>query len=260
MDTIRLEHMTWVECGESLKETDLVIVPIGSVEQHGPHLPLGTDWMNIEYAALEAAKRCSVVVAPTIKTGISDNHMDFPGTITLRPETLVALIEDYCASLSSHGFRRFVFLNGHGGNNAAINLAIIKLKRQFRGHLFGHVIAGILKKKADECLEDELKYHADEGETSRMLLTAPELVRMDKALHETPYSPSGLYTFRASNSAVHSSFFGLPRTKACTSSGVFGNALLATAAKGEKVHEAIVQGVCDVIRAMRVVDLNHYTE
>ena len=113
-----------------------------------------------------------MVVAPTIKTGISDNHMDFPGTITLRPETLVALIEDYCTSLSSHGFRRFVLLNGHGGNNAAINLAVIKLRRQFHGHIFGHVIAGILKKKADECLEDELKYHADEGETSRMV-TAP---------------------------------------------------------------------------------------
>lgn len=260
MDHVRLEHMTWVDCGEVLRDTDLVIVPIGAVEQHGPHLPLGTDWLNIEYAAVKAAKRCAVVVAPTIKTGISDNHMDFPGTITLRPETLVALIEDYCNSLSLHGFRRFVLLNGHGGNNAAINVAVIKLRRQLPGHIFGHVIAGLLKKRADDCLEDKLKYHADEGETSRMLVTAPELVRMDKAGEETPRSPSGLYAFGPSDLAVHNSFFGLPRTKACTSSGIFGNALLATPEKGEIVHEAIVKGLCDIIHAMRGVDLNRYDE
>jgi creatinine amidohydrolase len=260
VEHVRLEYMSWMDCRESLHETDLVIVPIGSVEQHGPHLPLGTDWLNIEYAAVEAAKRCTVVVAPTIKTGISDNHMDFPGTITLRPETLVALIEDYCTSLSVHGFRRFVLLNGHGGNNSAINVAVIKLRRQLAGHIFGHVIAGLLKKRADGCLEDKLKYHADEGETSRMLVTAPELVRMDRASEEIPRSASGLFAFGPDDSAVHNSFFGLPRTKACTSSGIFGNPLLATPEKGKKVHEAIVQGLCEVIQAMRGVDLSLYNE
>ncbi|MBW2146446.1 MAG: creatininase family protein [Deltaproteobacteria bacterium] len=260
MENVRLEEMTWEDCKAALEETDLVIVPIGAVEQHGPHLPLGTDAMNIKYSALKAAERCNVVIAPAINVGVSQNHMDFPGTITLRPETLIDLIIDYCESLSAHGFRRFILLNGHGGNNAAVELALIKLRHRLPGHIFGHAYGGRLKKGADYCLEDEIRYHADEGETSRMLMTAPHLVRMERAVKETPRSGSGLYVFQASELSNQPAFFGLPRTKSCTKSGVFGNALIATPEKGKTIHAAIVDALCEVIEKLKRIDIEVFDE
>lgn len=257
---VLLEHMSWVDCKAALEETDLIIVPIGAVEQHGPHLPLGTDWMNAGYAAVKAAERCGVVVAPTIKVGVSQNHMDFPGTITLRPQTFIELIIDFCRSLAVHGFRRFILFNCHGGNNAAIDVAVINLRREFPKHIFGHAYAGRLKKAADFCLEDETKYHADEGETSRMLVTAPELVHMERAVHEIPKSKSGLYPFKGSDFSTQQAFFGLPRTKTCTQSGVFGNAQIATSEKGKIIHTAIIDGLCALIEKMKSVDIDDFDE
>jgi creatinine amidohydrolase len=256
----QLEKLSWMDCRAALEKTDTIIIPVGAVEQHGPHLPLGTDWMHAEYAGLKAAERCDVIAGPTIKIGVSGNHLDFPGTISFKPQTLILMLQDICECLIKHGFRRFIFFNGHGGNRATLDVAVLNLKAQFSHCIFGHVFAGQLKQDGHGCLEDDHKYHADEGETSRMLVKAPGLVHMDRALHEVPVSKSKLFAFSDSDKAAQKGFFGVARTKSVTTSGVFGNATLATPEKGEILERAIIDGLCAVIEKVKSVNLDEYDE
>src|SRR5438067_67145 len=104
------------ELRSRLGVTDVVIIPVGATEQHGPHLPLCTDSINIEAVAEDAARAETVLVAPTITYGVSENHLAFCGTIAVRPQTLTAVLVDIGESILSHGFSRLLLLNGHGGN------------------------------------------------------------------------------------------------------------------------------------------------
>ena len=255
---VQLAEMTWQECQVALQDTDLVIIPVGAQEQHGPHLPLGTDSIHAVMAAEQAALECEVLVAPLVPVGISANHLDFAGTMTLQPQTLIQLLVEYCQSLISHGFRRFVFFNGHGGNRATLDVAVQTLQRLFSGTIFCHVFAGSLKVKGHHCLEDHFRYHADEGETSRMIYKAPDLVHMDRVVDEVPVSSSGLYSFNPKQKAEFDGYAGLPRTKAATKSGVFGAPSLATREKGEILERAIHDGLCKVLEQIKDVNLETY--
>ena len=113
-----MEEMSWLEISEALKSgVNTAIIPLGSVEQHGHHLPLLTDTIEAHYLSEMIAQEVGfALVAPAIRPGYSEHHMDFPGTISLRLETLASIIRDYCASLIHHGFKNIVMLNCHGGN------------------------------------------------------------------------------------------------------------------------------------------------
>ena len=103
------------------------MIPIGSNEQHGPTGLLGTDWLCPEIIAHEAQKTGDILVAPTFNIGMAQHHLDFPGTIALRPSTFMLAIGDWCRSLAHHGFEKIYFLNGHGGNVATIEAAFSEL-------------------------------------------------------------------------------------------------------------------------------------
>jgi hypothetical protein len=117
-DTILLEEMTWRDVDEAIEAgRTTVVVAVGAVEQHGPHLPLLVDAVRGDRLAVEVARRLGVaLVAPTIRIGCSEHHMAFPGTLTLRRSTLEAICLDYTVSLARHGFRRVCFVPSHGGN------------------------------------------------------------------------------------------------------------------------------------------------
>lgn len=253
-----LAEMTWQECHAALKETDLVIIPIGAQEEHGPHLPLGTDNIHATYTAQKAALQCAALVAPSVPVGISANHIDFAGTMTLQPQTLIQVLIEYCQSLIGHGFKRFVFFNGHGGNCATLDVTVQTLQTLFSGAIFCHAFAGRLKIKGHHCLEDQYKYHADEGETSRMLYKIPHLVHMDRVVDEVPVSSSGLYGFSPEQKANFDGYAGLPRTVEATKSGVFGTASLATKEKGEILERAILDGLCKILEQIKNVNLETY--
>jgi len=118
---MRLQLMSWPEVEEYLKNSNGVIVPIGATEQHGPTGLIGTDAICAETLAWRAGELTGAAVGPTLTVGMSEHHMHFPGSITLRPTTLVAVVRDVVLSLARHGFRRVFFINGHGGNTASIN-------------------------------------------------------------------------------------------------------------------------------------------
>ena len=118
-----LHHLTWVEVGEYLKTSKGVIIPLGSTEQHSPLGQIGTDAICAETVARAVGRDAGALVGPTISVGMSEHHMSFPGSMTLRPSTLLLVIKEYALSLARHGFQRIMFVNGHGGNVAAARAA-----------------------------------------------------------------------------------------------------------------------------------------
>ena len=164
----------------------VVIVPVGSVEQHGLALPVNTDNREVKFVAQEGARRATVpaLVTPVIPFGISPHHMMYPaGTITLRVETLLRVLTEVCESVVQHGFDRVLLLNGHGGNMATISAAALELKfrlvRQIHSANWWELILPVF---GDVCQGPvtETIGHAGEAETSCILALTPESVRRDR--------------------------------------------------------------------------------
>lgn len=183
-----LEDMTWEELSEVMKKTDVVIVPVGSTEQHGAHLPLAADTIQVVEMAKETVARLAeqgitVVAGPAIPFGVAPYHLPFPGTINLRSETLKAVIEDVCRSLYHHGFRRFVLLLGHGGNYATMQAAAQDLAMELPQSkvVFLNWLPYSESKYPEFLRSKRNEGHSGEGETARVLVSHPDLVQMQRA-------------------------------------------------------------------------------
>ncbi len=127
-----LHQSTWTEVETYLGNNTGIIMPIGSTEQHGPIGMIGTDSICAEVIAKGVGEAVDAMVGPTIGVGMSEHHMRFPGSMTLKPSTLVLVIRDYVLSLTAHGFRRFLFVNGHGGNLASMQAAFSEIYGEVR--------------------------------------------------------------------------------------------------------------------------------
>lgn len=122
-----LSFQTWPEVEAYLSCSDAIIMPIGSTEQHGPNGLIGTDAICAEHIASGVGQAIGTLVAPTISVGMATHHMGFPGTITHTPSVLIAILREQVSALAAHGFRRFFFINGHGGNIASVNAAFAEI-------------------------------------------------------------------------------------------------------------------------------------
>ena len=183
---MRLQLSTWAEAEAYLADKDGIIVPIGSTEQHGPNGLIGTDALTADAIAIETADRANAMVAPVIAVGMAQHHMAFAGSMTLRPSTLVQVIRDNVLSLARHGFRRFYFINGHGGNIATINTAFqeIHAESSLEGGeggidcaLRNWWIGPEVKKLSDELYGEKEGYHATPSEVSVTQYLFPEAIK-----------------------------------------------------------------------------------
>lgn len=182
MNAFILPKMTWPEVKEALNAAKVALVPIGAQEQHGHHLAEGTDSYRAEKFCELLAERCNpkVLVTPTITMGISPHHMEFPGTITLRPETLIAMLEDIVFSLKQHGIEKFLFVNAHGGNSSTITVAADKISRIHEVEIAHTKFVDAAKESIANFVHSDYFGHACEREVSECLYMVPEIVREDK--------------------------------------------------------------------------------
>jgi creatinine amidohydrolase len=131
-----LAHLSWPDVERYLATSDTVILPIGSTEQHGPNGLCGTDHLTADGIGRAAGEKAGVLVAPILAYGMATHHMGFPGTVTLRPSTLIAVVSDVVSSLHRHGFRHFYFVNGHGGNIGTLEAAFSEIHHALEGCRF----------------------------------------------------------------------------------------------------------------------------
>ncbi len=179
-----LSKMTWPEVKEALERVELGVVPVGSTEQHGPHATLDMDSNRVEKFCRLLGKDMypKVLVAPTVNVGVSYHHFNFPGSLTLRSDTLCQVLKDLAWSLKQHGLKKVLFVNGHGGNTPTLSTACTKIKHELdmeAGWVGFLTIAGEV---LEEQVTSETYGHSCEAEVSQMLYLDPDTdsVRHDK--------------------------------------------------------------------------------
>lgn len=251
---IRLELLTHPEVAGLDRGETVVVVPTGSIEQHGPHLPLDTDTFLVTQVAAAAARRAQdsgpVLVTPTACLGSSEHHMAFPGTLTLSPATFTQAVKELCRSLLRHGFRRLLVVNGHGGNSALLAGLVQELGFEEEVHLAFLNYWEAAREAVEEVRESPPggMGHACEFETSLVLHLRPDSVRTDlikREIAEPRYASERLDLFLGGPLIAHW------KTHELSTSGVMGAPDLASAEKGRRLFEACVAGVAQAIEELR---------
>jgi creatinine amidohydrolase len=237
--TVFLGEMTNPELEAFLREHQTVIVPTGSIEQHGPHGPLLTDVLIPQEVARRIAPEVGALVAPPISYALSYPHVGFTGVVHVRIPTFMTLIEDVCVSLAAIGFTRIVFLNGHYDNTYALAYACATAAARMPAGVRAFPINywdGMSAEESSEFFGPSTGLHANRGETSAVIAINPALVDMDNANAEMPPFPPV-----TSQAAVHTAFFfsNPGSVHRATRSGTWGDARDASAEFGERYLEVV---------------------
>jgi creatinine amidohydrolase len=239
---MRWQESTSPEIGALDRETTIVLLPIGSVEQHGNHMPVGTDTILAEAVANgAAAKRKGILVAPAPWYGFSPHHLSLPGTLSLNSNDMIETIERAAEGILANGFRRLVIVNGHGGNRAVMDVASANIGHRHHGkaRIAALTYFALARERIAELRASEAggMGHACEFETAMMLHVRPDLVKLDRAVAKYPETRSAYLTtdlLGASRVQTYLDFRDLSAT------GTFGDPSLATPEKGKAFFDACV--------------------
>lgn len=242
---ILLEDLTWIEAEKVLTDKTIVVLPIGAAaKEHGPHLKLKNDFLIAEYLKNRVLEQSNVVVAPVINYHFYPAFLEYPGSTSLRLETARDLVIDVCRSLARYGPRRFYVLNTGVSTLRALKPAADALANE--GLLLHYTdllkITGPVEKAVGK---QEGGTHADEIETSMMLYMAPSTVDMSKAARDYHPSAERGLTRNPQGKGIYSA------------TGIYGDATLATRAKGERITKALVEGILKEIEDLRQAPVRH---
>lgn len=241
----RYNRLTWEDMNEAIAQARVVILPTGSTEQHGPHLPLDVDSFLCESVCLEVGRRVpdKVLVLPTVSYGLNLHHIDFPGTVHIEPDVFVAFCLNITKSVAYHGFRKILIVNGHGSNTPLIDLAARKTVLETSSLCASVNYFQFAYDAFRRVCRSETIAHADELETSLYLHLAPERVRMDRAVKGEDVHGRHVSSDSTSNYPVRLSDYWGRWTK----TGIHGDPTVATAETGRTVFEASVKGLVELV-------------
>ncbi|MCJ7582616.1 MAG: creatininase family protein, partial [Candidatus Aminicenantes bacterium] len=248
-----LEHLTWPEAQKRFKEVDIALLPVGSTEQHGPHLTLDTDSFDANYLARQVAESCSdpkPFVFPLIPYGVSYHHEDFSGTLSISPKTLSDLVYEVGINAARHGITKLVIINGHGGNIPALQFAAQMINRNAR--IFTCVETGETSDKDIQDLsETPNDVHAGEIETSTSLAVRPEMVRADLMRASIPRFSSHYLNFSSKGSVEW-----FARTSKISTSGVLGDPTKSSQEKGRKMWKVMIKHLAEFVEDLKSMSLD----
>ena len=252
---VRIFNLTWMEVKEWLRETDVILVPMGSCEQHGPHLPCGIDTFCGEYVALKAAEKARVPVAPAVNYGYSPFHMrpNEPGTLTISSQAFFQFLYDIGRSCVFHGFKKIVYVTGHTANSPVVD-RVTRALHYHTGALAINYAADteVFANLCRDLLEapDELPgWHGGEIEASAGLLIVPEFCHMERVKQK--HLPKHISWMppkfkKDSGSGFEIKYEGYPvrlplEQQEYSEVGIMGNALLGSREKGEKIYGRMIE-------------------
>jgi len=248
-----LAEMTWPEAEQRLKKVDVALLPVGSIEQHGPHLPLDTDAFDADYLCREVARACRPprpLVLPLISYGVSYHHDSFKGTVSVSPETLSRLVHEIGMNVARQGITKLVIVNGHGGNSPALHFAAQMINRD--AHIFTCVDTGESSDTDVEAMsETPNDVHAGEIETSTTLAVRPELVETDKIRRHVPRFSSRYLDFTSKRSVGW-----YVRTEKISPTGVLGDPTKADAEKGRKMWDVMIRNLVELVEGIKDLSLD----
>jgi len=237
-----LDEMSTKEAAQAAKEDKVVIFPVGSVEEHGDHLPLCTDSVQPEYIAVEVAKKTGCIIAPSFRYGICNATRNFPGTLTIQFDTLFRLAHDVLSELVRNGFSRIIVMSGHAGNShmVALRLAaqdIVQANDESKGKKVRIMVLSDFD-FAEELIPEIAEKsdgHAGTLETSRMMAIKPELVKAEGVADK--------WNMPRFEVVAHPEKF-FP-------SGVNGDPTVASAEKGYKINAYIIEQMAKIIEELK---------
>lgn len=229
--------MTRDEVRDAIEQFPVAILPIGATEQHGHHLPLGVDIILAEHLARMVAAETGALLLPSLPFGYSWVWRDIPGTVSIQQHHVEAVLKDIAHSVARYGMKLLVVINGHDANNASLKYSSRELQDELDMPMI-YLFYPNIHKIMEQCCDSPTwhgMFHADEFETSLMLAVKPELVQMDKAVREYPVKPQ-LYD---------KSTISIGKL---STSGVYGDATLATKEKGEKMLQQFIASMVQLVQ------------
>jgi creatinine amidohydrolase len=250
----RYEEFSWPEIREAVADNRVAVLPVGTVEQHGPHLPLVTDVLTASEISRLAVERDpkSAILLPPVYYSFNEHHMDFPGTIAVDGETIIRYVTDIGRSLARHGFRKILIVNGHGSNVPFLDIAARNITNQTEAICamasWWSLIPRPLLAELRESEKPGGMAHGCELETSVLLYLRPDLVQMEKAEKDINFTPTEFFYWDLeypSPILFQEWFSRYSRT------GTVGDPTLATRDKGEKFVTAVVDRMCNLIDEFR---------
>lgn len=256
---------------EHLKTCDLIVVPVGSIEQHSRHLPLGTDFYPPTEIVKRACEMTDTLYTPCQPYGYSPHHVGYvgmgTGTITLRPATVMGVYYDIARSLIHHGYNKIVFVTGHASNLKVFDPPMRKIRYEtgafctvYKPWVERYI--GILKDVLEGPPEETPGWHSDESETSAMMYLTPDYVRMDRAEKETAHKPAFLPdAFMKYDGAPNIGFQGYEyfnmslEHREFTTTGCMGNPFRGTPEKGKKMIELFSKHLADALVELKKMEI-----